>query len=243
MSREIAAVTFLSNTANSESTGAMWAFDERVRAEGYEFVAGVDEVGRGCLAGPVVAAAVILPREFRDDRIRDSKQLTANAREELFGIITDRALSYGVGIIPPKTIDAINILQAALLAMAKAIRELRQTPDIMLVDGNRKIPDHIRQVTVVKGDSKSLSIAAASIVAKVWRDRLMCEFDSQYPHYGFAGNKGYGSKAHVDSLRLHGPCAIHRESFSPVRRAIESSAGEKQGDCGSYHNRTLDLAF
>jgi len=203
----------------------MWMFDESVRREGYDVVAGVDEAGRGCLAGPVVAAAAVLPRDFRDVRIRDSKQLTARMREVLFDVITTSAVSYGTGVVPPKTIDSINILRAALLAMVQAVENLNQRPDIVLVDGNQRMPTALLQMTVKGGDDKSLSIASASIVAKVHRDRLMCELDASYPGYGFASNKGYGSKAHIEALKKLGPCPVHRRTFAPVRRAAELNPG------------------
>lgn len=222
----------------------MWAFDERVRCEGYDVIAGVDEVGRGCLAGPVVAAAVILPRDFQDGRIRDSKQLTARMRETLFDIITSGSMSYGIGVVPPETVDSINILRAALLAMVRAIEKLSQRPDIVLVDGNQRIPKPVQQMTVVKGDGKSISIACASIIAKVHRDRLMCELDVRYPGYGFSGNKGYGSKAHVAFLEEHGPCPVHRKSFAPVRRAAELNPEMTGSDVkGSGQSGTLNLTF
>ena len=209
---------------------SLWAFDENVRREGYDFIAGVDEAGRGCLAGPVVAAAVVLPRDFVDDRIYDSKQLTARMREVLFDVITTAAVTYGIGVVPPKTIDSINILRAALLAMFQAVGKLNQPPDIVLVDGNQRTPTALQQMTVKKGDAKSLSIASASIVAKVHRDRLMCELDVRYPGYGFASNKGYGSRAHVDSLKELGPCPVHRKTFAPVRRAAELNPGRTRGN-------------
>ncbi|HUT04544.1 MAG TPA: ribonuclease HII [bacterium] len=200
----------------------MWGFDEGIRQEGYRRIAGVDEVGRGCLAGSVVAAAVVLPHEFNDSRIRDSKQLSASAREFLFDVITKNAVSYGVGVVGPETIDSINILRAALMAMAQAVQNLNEPPDIVLVDGNQRMPGAVQQVTVKGGDNKSLSIASASIIAKVYRDRLMCELEMEYPGYGFASNKGYGSRAHVAALNRFGPCPVHRRSFAPVRRAAES---------------------
>ena len=199
----------------------MWAFDESVRQEGYDVVAGVDEAGRGCLAGPVVAAAVVLPRDFRDERIYDSKQLTARVREVLFDVIAANAASYGIGVVPSQTIDSINILRAALLAMVQAIEALHQRLDIVLVDGNQAMPTALQQMTVKKGDAKSLSIASASIIAKVHRDRMMRELDVRYPGYGFASNKGYGSRAHLDALMELGPCAVHRRSFAPVVAALQ----------------------
>ncbi len=215
-------MTEATSPSHSGRNDDIWGFDERIRREGYRRIAGVDEVGRGCLAGPVVAAAVVLPHEFKDGRIRDSKQLSASARELLFDVITKNAVSYGVGVVPPETIDSINILRAALLAMAKAVQKLNEPPDIVLVDGNQRMPGAVQQVTVKGGDNKSLSIASASIIAKVYRDRIMRELDTEYPEYGFASNKGYGTRSHVSALNRFGPCPVHRRSFAPVRRAAES---------------------
>lgn len=201
----------------------LWGFDDRIRREGYGAVAGVDEAGRGCLAGPVVAGAVVFPPDFRDRRVRDSKQLTAAAREELYDVVVESALAFGIGTVSRETIDQINILRAALLAMAMAIESLSLTPDIVLVDGNRRMPCAVEQMTVVSGDRRSLAVAGASILAKVHRDRIMCELDLSYPEYGFASNKGYGSKAHLEALERHGPCPAHRRSFSPVRHVLEAS--------------------
>ena len=210
------------SAAHSGHQNDMWGFDEGIRLEGYRRIAGVDEAGRGCLAGPVVAAAVVLLREFRDDRIRDSKLLSDSSRESLFDVITEKAVSYGVGVVPPETIDSINILRAALLAMIRAVQNLGEPPDVVLVDGNQRVPGAIHQVTLEGGDTKSLSIASASIIAKVYRDRLMCELAIEYPGYGFESNKGYGSRSHVAALNRLGPCLVHRRSFAPVRRAAES---------------------
>ncbi len=179
----------------------------------YEFICGIDEVGRGPLAGPVVAAAVILPKDCRILYINDSKQLTQKKREELYDIIMEQAVAVGIGMSSPERIDEINILQATYEAMREAIRCLRPQPTLLLVDAVT-IPDvDIYQVSIIKGDAKSISIGAASIVAKVTRDRLMTEYDAQMPEYGFAGNKGYGSAAHIEALQKYGPSPIHRKSF------------------------------
>ncbi len=179
----------------------------------YDLICGIDEVGRGPLAGPVVAAAVILPKDCRILYINDSKQLSQKKREELYDVIIKQAVSVGIGMSSPERIDEINILQATYEAMREAIGKLDPQPDLLLVDAVTIPGTDIRQVSIVKGDAKSISIAAASIVAKVTRDRLMLEYDAQYPEYGFAGNKGYGSEAHIEALKKYGPSPIHRKSF------------------------------
>lgn len=179
----------------------------------YKYIAGIDEVGRGPLAGPVVTCAVILPKDFNVLYINDSKKLTEKKREELYDEIMKNAISVGIGIESPKVIDDINILQATYSAMRKAIDALEVKPDLLLNDAVT-IPDvDIKQVPIIKGDAKSISIAAASIVAKVTRDRMMVEFDKIYPEYDFAGNKGYGSASHIEALKKIGPTPIHRQSF------------------------------
>ena len=185
---------------------------ERKYAE-YAYVCGVDEAGRGPLAGPVVAGAVILPKKCEILFLNDSKQLSAKKREELYDIIVHKAIAWGVGMVSPQRIDEINILQATYEAMREAINNLAIKPDIMLNDAVF-IPDiPIEQVPIVKGDAKSVTIASASILAKVTRDRLMTEYDSQFPGYGFAVHKGYGTKAHIEALRRLGPSKIHRKTF------------------------------
>lgn len=177
-------------------------------------VAGVDEAGRGCLAGPVVAAAVVLAPDTRIDRLDDSKKLTPAAREALFGTVTAEALAVGIGQCSPAEIDAANILQASLEAMRRAVHNLALTPDLLLIDGNQSIPDAPWPLeTVVKGDARSLSIAAASIIAKVTRDRLMVDLHDAFPEYGWAGHKGYPTASHYTALRTHGPSPHHRRSF------------------------------
>ena len=196
---------------------------ERVRLEGMRefenkysdlaYVAGIDEAGRGPLAGPVVAAAVILPKGIFLPFLNDSKKVTEKRRDVLFDEIKQNAIAYGIGIASNTLIDEINILQATYEAMREAINELEKTPDVLLVDAVH-IPDiNIKQVGIVKGDAKSVNIAAASILAKVTRDRLMAEYDKIYPEYGFASNKGYGTATHIAALKEIGPCAIHRKSF------------------------------
>lgn len=179
-------------------------------------VAGVDEAGRGCLAGPVVAGAVILDETRPIDGLRDSKALSEKKRNELFEQIREKALAHSVGMTAPEEIDRINILQAALLAMEEAVLSLQRKPDCILIDGNSKTSLSIEQKAIVKGDSKCPSIAAASIVAKVTRDRIMTEIEREYPGYGFSRHKGYPTKEHLDALRNLGPCPIHRKSFKGV---------------------------
>ena len=178
--------------------------------------AGVDEAGRGPLAGPVVAAAVIIDQKSKLEGLNDSKKLTENKRAELFDTIKEKSLSYAIGIVDPETIDKINILQAALRAMEIAVNNLKITPSYLLIDGNKKTSLLIPQEAIVKGDSKSMSIAAASIIAKVTRDNLMKEYDELYPQYEFSKHKGYPTKKHLELIRIHGPCPIHRKSFKGV---------------------------
>lgn len=176
-------------------------------------ICGIDEAGRGPLAGPVVAGAVILPKDAQILYLNDSKKLSAAKREELFDEIKEKAVAVGVGIVSPKTIDEINILQATYEAMRLAIKELGIKPDILLNDAVTIPGVSVKQVPIIKGDAKSVSIAAASIIAKVSRDRIMQVYHEKYPEYGFASNKGYGSAAHIQALKEHGPSPIHRETF------------------------------
>ncbi len=191
-----------------------------------QIVAGVDEVGRGALFGPVVAAAVILPQtafsQLIAEKINDSKKLSANRRSKLAGKICEIALDWKIGCASPAEIDQINILQASLLAMKRAIIQLEIQPEICLIDGNQMVKDlpQQQQKNVVKGDSKSLQIAAASIVAKVWRDDIMIQMASKYPMYDLDKNKGYGSKNHLIALNQHGPSPWHRYSFSPCQKQM-----------------------
>ncbi len=192
-------------------------FEKAAYFNGFTCVAGIDEAGRGPLAGPVMAAAVILPVGLALDDVDDSKKLSPDKREKLFDIIMSQAVSVGVGIIGPLEIDRINILQATRSAMLAAVQQLSPQPDYLLIDGISTINSAIPQKTIKKGDSLSLSIAAASIIAKVTRDRLMVEMDSKYPGYGFSGHKGYGSAAHLDAIRKLGPSPIHRMTFGGVK--------------------------
>ncbi|RME68993.1 MAG: ribonuclease HII [Nitrospirae bacterium] len=193
----------------------LFEFDRSIRAQGYEKIAGVDEAGRGCIAGPVVAASVILPEDIVIEGVNDSKALTENQRERLFRLIRKAALSIGVGIVSPQEIDRINILNASVEAMTLSLRRLRVAPDLVIIDA-LELPGHWHQLSLIKADQKSASVAAASIVAKVIRDRIMRALHRRYPHYGFDKNKGYATRAHVKALKRIGPCPEHRRSFSPV---------------------------
>ncbi|MBI4528081.1 MAG: ribonuclease HII [Deltaproteobacteria bacterium] len=250
------------------------AFEEEGFARGFVRIAGVDEVGRGPLAGPVVAAAVILPRDLTHSEIRDSKLLAAKKRESLALWIKQKAAAWGVGVVDSGEIDRVNIFRATFLAMARALRHLRPAPDLILIDGSYQIPfeflkpedkkagdgrlvssvsssgplDEIRdpkpetgssrkfpmQRAIPKGDRLSLVIAAASILAKVERDRMMLEYDKLYPEYGFARHKGYGCLSHMQALRSHGPSPIHRMSFRPLREAL---ARKQDNDPGPLFSR------
>ncbi len=191
----------------------MLSYEKKAMQKGYSFIAGVDEAGRGPLAGPVVAAAVILPKGVLIEGINDSKKLSEAKRESLFDTIKEKALAYGVGIVDEKCIDEINILNATKKAMADAINQLNPTPDCILLDAVQLDNITVKQVPIIKGDSLSLNIAAASILAKVTRDRLLKEYDSQYPEYGFSIHKGYGTPSHILAIKKFGLCPIHRLSF------------------------------
>lgn len=192
-------------------TEALKAYEKEYEAYGY--ICGIDEVGRGPLAGPVVAGAVILPKDTDILYINDSKKLSEKKREELYEVIMKKAVATGIGYASPERIDEINILQATYEAMREAIQNLAVVPDILLNDAVTIPKVSIPQVPIIKGDAKSISIGAASIIAKVTRDRLMVEYDKLMPEYGFASNKGYGSKAHIEALKANGPSPIHRKSF------------------------------
>ena len=191
----------------------MWEFERACFERGFSLACGVDEAGRGPLAGPVCAAAVILPPEVDIPGLDDSKKLSDKKRRELFPIIQEKAIAYGIGYADEKEIDDINILQATYLAMERAIAQLSVKPDLALIDGNRSKDFGIPLETVVHGDSRSASIAAASILAKVSRDDRMLEMAEVYPEYGFEIHKGYGTKAHYEALSNYGACPIHRMSF------------------------------
>lgn len=199
----------------------MDSFESRAYRRGYTVVAGIDEAGRGPLAGPVVAAAVVLPRDYRNGAIRDSKQLTPRSRERLYEIITRDALSVGLGVTEPSVIDRLNILRATLLAMQEAVSALSLQPDHLLVDGIHRLETPISQETIIRGDSLSLSIAAASIIAKVSRDRIMEIYHHQFPQYNFIRNRGYGTREHLEAIRRHGLCKIHRRSFRVTKESLD----------------------
>lgn len=192
----------------------IWELQKYEREYGmYQYICGIDEVGRGPLAGPVVAGAVILPKNCEILYINDSKQLSEKKREELYDIIREKAVAWSVGYASPERIDEINILQATYEAMRQAIANLDVAPDLLLNDAVNIPQVNIRQVPIIKGDAKSVSIGAASIIAKVTRDRLMSDYATVFPEYDFAGNKGYGSAAHIEALKKYGPTPIHRKSF------------------------------
>jgi ribonuclease HII len=193
-------------------------FEKLLWSKGVSLVAGIDEAGRGPLAGPVVAAVAILPAKFSLAGLNDSKQLTEEVREELFATLTaDGALiCYGIGIAEPAEIDRLNILRATFLAMERAVMGLPMRPDHLLIDGLPVPVFHQPQTAIVGGDGKSMSIAAASVIAKVTRDRMMRKWHCEFPKYNFDQNKGYATRAHLESLQIHGPCPIHRRSFAPV---------------------------
>ena len=197
-----------------------WVYEKQTQSQGFQIVVGLDEAGRGPLAGPVVAAAVILPSDFDHKGIRDSKCMSPAAREKMFLRINSEAVAIGVGIIAPEVIDEINILRATHAAMKAALSDLSVVFDFILVDGLPVSGLPAPSMAIVKGDSKSVSIGAASIIAKVTRDRIMVELDREYPQYGFAGHKGYCTADHVAAINRYGPCPHHRKSFSPVSERI-----------------------
>lgn len=194
--------------------------ERELRLTGFQRIAGLDEVGRGSLAGPVVAAAVMLPERHRIKGLRDSKVLARSRREALYELILDRAEGVGVGCVEVDVIDAINILQATKLAMAQALDRLCEPPDHLVIDALTLREVDLPQRAIIDGDAISASIAAASIVAKVTRDRICDELDERYPAYGFTRNKGYGTRFHYDALVAEGPCAWHRRTFAPIRMLL-----------------------
>jgi ribonuclease HII len=199
-------------------------FDKGFYDKGLRFVAGVDEAGRGSLAGPVAAAVVILSKDIKIPDLNDSKRLSEKKRKRLFNVIKEKALAYSVKIVDNGVVDKINILQATFLAMAKAISNLRIKPDLCLIDGNYKVPNvTFAQSAIVGGDAKSACIAAASILAKVTRDRLMYDYARQYPLYEFEKHKGYGTKKHIEAIKQHGICSIHRVTFAPIREMLSQT--------------------
>ena len=202
-----------------EKFNEMLQFEKNVWDKGITYIAGVDEVGRGPLAGPVVAAAVILPKDFVLYGVDDSKKLSEKKRDEYYTYIINNAISYGVGMIQSERIDEINIYEATKEAMLQALNKLTITPEYLLIDA-MKLPIEISQESIIKGDARSISIACASIVAKVVRDRLMKELHQTYPHYGFDKNAGYGTKDHLEGLKNYGYTEVHRKSFSPIKEMI-----------------------
>ena len=198
----------------------LFEFETKASYQGFKNIAGIDEAGRGPLAGPVVAAAVILPSQVNIPGLNDSKKLSTKKREELFPKIQEISVFYGVAVVDQKVIDKINILQAARLAMKQAVETLKITPGLLLIDGNQKIDSTLNQWPIVKGDSRSLSIAAASVLAKVTRDRIMDDYHKLYPQYEFNRHKGYGTKLHRNLIQEHGPCPIHRNTFKGVAEYI-----------------------
>ena len=194
----------------------LYNHENRLKNKGYSLIAGIDEAGRGSLSGPVVAAAVILPCQLFIANVKDSKKLTSKKRSELYFAILNKAQDVGIGVVEAKIIDKINIAQASYLAMKKAILDLKEVPDYLLVDGF-KIPNlNILQLPLIKGEDKSISIAAASIIAKVYRDSIMINYDEKYPQYFFKKNKGYGTEEHLKALLKYGPSEIHRKTFKRV---------------------------
>jgi ribonuclease HII len=201
--------------------------EDKLKSQGYELIAGIDEVGRGALAGPVVAGAVILPHRANlpwFGLVRDSKELDSRKRESLFDLISKEAVAVGIGIVPPEVIDSINILKATRLAMIQAVEKLPKQPTFLLIDRITLSQCPIPQRGITRGDKSCLSIACASIVAKVTRDRMMEELDIKYPGYGFAQHKGYGTRKHISCLRKLGPSPIHRLYFAPVRKIVVSQS-------------------
>jgi ribonuclease HII len=194
-------------------------YENNLYNEGVTLIAGVDEVGRGPLIGPVVACACILPVNFYHKDIKDSKKLSEKKREEMYKIIKENAISIGLGIVSEKVIDEVNIYEATKIAMKEAIKNLNITPEHVLIDA-MKLELNIPSTSIIKGDAKSESIAAASIIAKVTRDHMLDEMDKEYPMYDLKNNKGYGTKKHLEALQTYGPCKYHRVSYSPVRNAL-----------------------
>ncbi len=197
-------------------------YEIRAYRRGFKIVAGIDEAGRGPLAGPVVAGAVVFPPGYKNGGIRDSKQLSPQQREKIYKDLKNDAISIGLGVVESHIIDKINILQASLLAMREAVMNLSLPADYLLIDGNKRIDMPVEQETIVDGDCLSISVAAASIIAKVSRDRIMEIYHRQFPQYNFLSNKGYGTREHREAIRVHGCCKIHRQSFGPVREALQA---------------------
>lgn len=197
---------------------SLFSYEKHFWSKGYKRLAGVDEAGRGPLAGPVVAAAVVISKAFIGEGVNDSKQLSPSKRAELFEkLINDPGIDYGIGIVDHECIDKINILQATIVAMKQAIHSLAQSPSYLLVDGLHLDHENIPCEKIIKGDAKSISIAAASILAKETRDRLMIRYHDKWPEYGFKEHKGYGTRKHLQAIQAIGPCPIHRKTFEPIK--------------------------
>ncbi len=194
----------------------LYQYDESFRKKGFKIIAGIDEAGRGPLAGPVVAASVVLKEKIRIDGLRDSKKVSPEEREHLYIKIKDSSLDIGIGIVGHEDIDRLNILRATKLAMQLAVSNLSTQPDLLIIDALSLPLIKIKQISPVKAETVSASVAAASIIAKVVRDRIMLDFHKQYPHYNFNKHKGYSTKEHLEMIRIYGPCPIHRKSFSRV---------------------------
>lgn len=209
----------------------MMQYEKKARKEGYELIAGIDEVGRGPIAGPVVAAAVILPKDFFVEGINDSKKMSSKQRNDLYETINKEAISIGIGVVSAEEIDELNIYVATKKSMLLALQNMDIQPDFLLIDA---VPLHTLypEQSLVRGDSLSISIAAASIVAKVYRDQMMEEYHKTYPEYGFATNKGYGTKSHLEAIHTYGPCAIHRRTFEPIKSILAK---------GSYQQCSFDF--
>ena len=193
-------------------------YEKELYKKKVNLIAGVDEVGRGPLVGPVLAASVILPKDFKLDGLTDSKKLSEKKRDLFYSYIIEHAISYGIGIIDEKTIDKVNIYEATKLAMYEAINNLNKKPDHILIDAMKLDIEH--STSIIKGDSKSISIAAASVIAKVTRDKMMYELDKKYPHYNFKKNKGYPTKEHIEAIKKHGIINEHRKSYGPVKEYL-----------------------
>lgn len=216
------------NYQEKERFNKLQFYENEARRQGCNIVAGIDEAGRGAWAGPVVAGLVILPDDIFISGLDDSKKLAAKKREALYEEITDKALDVSVGLCNSSVIDKKNILKATYMAMKKAVSNMKMSPDIIFIDG-RPVPDMgFSQVSIVRGDSKSVSIAAASIIAKVTRDRMMEEFSLLYPEYGFEKHKGYGTKLHMKTLDKYGVCPIHRKTFKPVKEVLNKKEMSSQ---------------
>lgn len=213
---------YLRQQAERERVAALYAYEEQALKEGCKITAGVDEAGRGPLAGPVAVAAVILPHGLYLPHLNDSKKLSPKLRDELFDEINEKAIAVSTALVDAATIDRVNIYQATINGMYEAIFALQPQPDKLLIDAVRLERLPMPSLSIIKGDAKSASIAAASIIAKVTRDRLMDEYDKDYPQYGFSRHKGYGTREHIEAIKKYGPCPIHRKSFEPIKSILES---------------------